>query len=150
MATVNLRDFYPWYTQDEFVDVPDVIAAELFADRRYHKAHEQRVRRNKAFYSLDVDDGIEASSIVHFITSPEAVLEMKERFCRLCRALNSLPETQGRRVEAHFLLGMSIKEIAEADGTGERNIRKSIYRGLVSMKKFLKDFEKQGAETPSK
>lgn len=42
MAIINLRDFYLWYTQDEFVDVPDVIAAELFADRRYHKSHEHR------------------------------------------------------------------------------------------------------------
>lgn len=39
---------------------------------------------------------------------------MKERFCRLCCAINSLPETQGRRVEAHFLLGKSIKEIPNA------------------------------------
>lgn len=124
MATINLQDFYPWYKQDEFVDVPDVIAAELFADRRYHKAHEQRMRSNKAFYPLDVDDGIEASAIVHFVTSSKAVLEMKEWFCRLCCALNSLPETQGRRVEVHFLLGKSIKEIAEVDCTGERNIRK--------------------------
>ena len=31
MATINLRDFYPWYQHNEFVDVPDVIAAELMA-----------------------------------------------------------------------------------------------------------------------
>ncbi|MFT3984636.1 MAG: hypothetical protein QM697_12065 [Lachnospiraceae bacterium] len=52
MAKINLRDFYPWYTQDEIVDVPDVIAAELFTDRHYYKAHERRVKRNKAQYSL--------------------------------------------------------------------------------------------------
>ena len=80
--------------------------------------------------------------------SREAVLEMKERFYRLCRAPNSLPETQGRRVEAHFLLGISIKEITEADGTGERNIRKSIYRGLTSMKKHLKTLRSRGPKRP--
>ena len=39
MTTINLRDFYPFYTHDEFVEVPEVIAAELIADRRYERAY---------------------------------------------------------------------------------------------------------------
>ncbi len=52
MAIINLRDFYPWYTKDEFVEVPDVIAAELWADRRYHRTHERRMRYNKTYCGL--------------------------------------------------------------------------------------------------
>lgn len=107
MATINLRDFYPWYTHDEFVEVPEVIASELLADRRYQKAHGQRIRRNKAFYSLDAGDGIEAAAITHRDMSPCEVAEIAERHCRLCRALNSLPYKQGRRVEAHYIFGKS-------------------------------------------
>ena len=141
MAKINLRDFYPWYTHDEFVEVPDVIAEELFADRRYHKSHAQRIRRNKAFYSLDAGDGIEASAIVSSTDNPEAVLEMMERHCRICRALNSLPEIQGRRIEAHYILGKSVKEIATAEGVHERTIRKALTRGLEAMKKYMKKFD---------
>ena len=40
----------------------------------------------------------------------------RQRFIRLWNALNSLPEIQGRRIDAHIILGKSIKEIAEAEG----------------------------------
>jgi RNA polymerase sigma-70 factor (ECF subfamily) len=136
MATINLRDFYPWYTHDEFVEIPDVIAAELFADRRYHKAHDRRMRRNKA-YSLDIEGDMETAAIARHTDNPEAVLAMMERHCGLCRALNSLPEIQGRRVEAHYLLGKSIKEIAKAEGVSESAINQSIDRGLRAMKKYF-------------
>lgn len=140
MATINLRDFYPWYTHDEFVEVPDVVARELFADRRYGKSHQQRMRRNKSYYSLDVKDGIETAAICSPMTQ-EAALMFMEQHCRLCMALNSLPKIQGRRIEAYFILGQSIQEIAEAEGTGERNVRKSISRGLEEMKKHIKKFD---------
>lgn len=53
-----------------------------------------------------------------------------ETFLRLWNALNSLPEIQGRRIDAHIILGKSIKEIAEAEGVHEESIRQSIKRGL--------------------
>ena len=69
--------------------------------------------------------------------SPEQVFEKMERYCNLCRALNSLPEVQGRRIELHYLLGLTQREIARAEGVSERNVRHSIRKGLVSMKKYL-------------
>ena len=62
-------------------------------------------------------------------------LERMETFLRLWNALNSLPEIQGRRIDAHIILGKSIKEIAEAEGVHEESIRQSIKRGLERMKK---------------
>ena len=66
-------------------------------------------------YSLDCEDGIEYSACLHEPT-PQEVLELKERFIRLWNALNSLPDIQGRRIDAHIILGKSVKEIAEAEG----------------------------------
>ena len=139
MTTINLRDFYPWYTQDEFVDVPDIIAEELFADRRYQKTHKRIVRRYKV-HSLDLEDGTMVAASVRSADRLDEVLEMQERYCRLCHALNSLSEIQGRRIEAHFLLGMSRKEIAEAEGVCENSVNVAIKRGLVAMKKYLQNF----------
>ena len=87
-----------------------------------------------AQYSLDCEDGIEYSACLHEPT-PEELLERKERFVRLWNALNSLPEAQGRRIDAHIILGKSIKEIAEAEGVHEESVRQSIKRGLEQMKK---------------
>lgn len=62
MTTINLRDFYPWYIQDQFIDVSEDVAAELRARKRYEAAHQRRLTHNKAQYSLDCDDGIEYSA----------------------------------------------------------------------------------------
>ena len=139
MAIINLRDFYPFYTHDEFVEVPDIIAAELIADRRYERAYARRVTYNKAQYSLDAEDCIEASAIACYDDSPERIFDLMERHCRLCRALNSLPEIQGRRIEAHYLLGMSQRQIAEAEGVVKSSVSESIKKGLSAMRKFLKE-----------
>lgn len=137
MVTINLRDFYPWYTHDELIEVSEAVAEELIADKRYHKSHWQRMKRNKAFYSLDAGDGIESAAVFTSM-SPYEVMEYKRTFCRLCQALNSLPEAQGRRIEAHYILGMSITDIAKAEGVGKGRVSQSITDGLRSMKTFLK------------
>ena len=103
MTIINLRDFYYWYTQDEYMEVSDDVAEALRASVRYEAAYTERARYNKAYYSLDADDGIEYSACLHELT-PDEVLELKERFCRLWNALNSLPEIQGRRVDACIIL----------------------------------------------
>ena len=43
MTTINLKDFYSWYTQDEYIEVPDEVAEELKADKRYEAAYRRRV-----------------------------------------------------------------------------------------------------------
>ena len=149
MSTIiNLRDFYYWYTQDEYIEVSDEVAVELLADKRYEKAQERQIYRYDAHYTLDADNGIEASAVVHSTDDPAAVLEIKERFCRLCRALNSLPETQGRRIEAHYILGMSQRDIARAEGVNERKVRQSISKGRANMKRFLESCPEGGPTTP--
>lgn len=134
MTTINLKDYYPWYLTNEYIEVPDEVAAELRDGKLAEAAHAERVRYNKAYYSLDCDDGIEYSACVHE-PSPQELLERMDRFCHLWNALNSLPEIQGRRIDAHIILGISIKAIAEADGVHEESVRQSIKRGLERMKK---------------
>ena len=61
-----------------------------------------------------------------------------ELFCHLCVALNSLPETQGRRVDACVILGKSYSDVARAEGVHESAVRRSVDRGLKKMKQYLK------------
>ena len=104
MTTINLKDYYPWYLTNEYIEVTDEVAEALMASKRAEAAHAERVRYNRAYYSLDCDDGIEYSACVHE-PSPQELLDRKEMFFRLWNALNSLPELQGRRVDAHLILG---------------------------------------------
>lgn len=71
-----------------------------------------------------------------FLPDPTAFRNGDPADCRN-GALNSLPEIQGRRIDAHIILGKSIKEIAEAEGVHEESIRQSIKRGLERMKKIF-------------
>lgn len=139
MTIINLREFYPWYIEDQLIEVSEEVAAELRADKLYEAAYQRRVTRNRAQYSLDCDDGIEYSACLHEPT-PQELLERMDRFCLLWNALNSLPEAQGRRVDACVILGMSYRELAEAEGSDVSTIRKAVKRGLRGMKKYLKNF----------
>ena len=143
MAIINLREFYPFYLQDTYIEVSDEVAAALAEAERLERNYMRRMFYNKAGYSLDAEDGIEtaATSVIGCcsIPDPETALFMMEQHCRLCRALNSLPETQGRRIESHYLLGQSRKTIARAEGVSESSVNESISRGLRAMKKFLKE-----------
>lgn len=143
MTIINLRDFYPFYRQDTFIEVTEEVAEALAAAERMERNYMRRMFYNQSQYSLDADDGIEAKAssenkMLSPVLSPETTMELMERHCRLCRALNSLPEAQGRRVEAHYFLGQSQKEIAKNEGVSENAVSKSIMKGLQAMKKFLK------------
>ena len=136
MATkINLREYYPWYEHDEITEVPDEVAAELRAGKRYERAHERRMRRNKSYSGDDAE--IETAAMACQGDNPETIYGMMENHCRLCRALNSLPEKQGRRIEAYYLFGKSQTEIARAEGVEVHSVNESIKRGLRAMKKNI-------------
>ena len=115
MATINLKDFYYWYTQDQFIEVSDEVAEVFLADARHEMAYQRRLSRHKAQYSLDCEDGIEYSACLHEPT-PQELLERMELFIRLWNALNSLPEAQGRRVDACVILGKTYSEVSRKRG----------------------------------
>ena len=138
MAIINLKDFYYWYLVDELVEVPDEVAEALLTGKRAEAAYMERVRYNKAYYSLDCDDGIEYSACLHE-PSPQEILDRKELFYRLWNALNSLPEIQGRRVEAHLIFGKSFRQMAREEGVDKSAVRCSVRCGIERMKKYLRE-----------
>ena len=137
MTTINLKDYFAWYTHNEYIEVPDDVAEELEADTLYEAAYRRKVIRNRAQYSLDCDDGIEYSAYLSEPT-PQELLERMERFHALWNALNSLPEVQGRRVDACVILGLSYCEVARIDGVDKSAVRRSVLCGLEKMREYLK------------
>lgn len=125
------------------MEVSDEVAEALAEAERQERNYLRRLFYNKAHYSLDAEDGIEnaieTSKMECHILTPEAALNLMERHCRICRALNALPEIQGRRIEAHYFLGKSQKEIAEEEGVVKSSVSESIKKGLMAMREFLKE-----------
>ena len=63
MAIINLRDYYPFYTSDYFMEVPEDVV-EMFKEfDRKEAAYRLRTYRHKAYYSLDRNDGIEHEAL---------------------------------------------------------------------------------------
>ena len=139
MTTINLRNYYPWYKNDEYIEVPDEVAAELKADKLYEASYQRQLMRNRAHYSLDCDDGIEYTACLVNPT-PQELIERMELFYYLWNALNSLPEIQGRRVEACVILGLTYREQAALELVSKTSVRESVLRGLDAMKIYLRNY----------
>ena len=136
MKEINLRDYYPYYTTDKFVEVPDEVFAILEDFRRQEESYQRYLRRYKAFYSLDAGDGIEKDVLLEQ-PSPCEILEQQRMIALLYQGLATLPEKQRRRIHAHYFLGMSKTAIAKREGCDPSSVRDSIKRGLARLERFF-------------
>ena len=118
MAIINLRDYYPFYTSDYFMEVPEDVV-EMFKEfDRKEAAYRLRTYRHKAYYSLDRNDGIEHEAL--FVAfSPYELYERKVTIQELYTAISRLPDKQAKRIYAHFILGLTKQDIARAEGVDE-------------------------------
>lgn len=91
---------------------------------------------DKAFYSLDRDEGIERE-ILQKPLNPAEIWEQRQMTELIYKGLSKLPVKQRQRIYAHFFLGMSKTDIARAEGTDASSVRKSINRGLHQLKKYF-------------
>ena len=139
MKKINLRDYYPFYTKDTVVEVPEEIALLLREYELLEEAYRIRTYRYKAFYSLDYEGGIERDLASLDQENPYDILEQCYDMELLYKGLASLPEKQRNRIYAHYFLGMSKTAIAKAEDINESNVRKSIEHGLRNLEKFLQE-----------
>ena len=139
MIKINLRHYYPHYTSDVFIEVPDDIAIDLHTFENEDAAFRMRRSRNRAFYSLDREDGLEREMQFSAPSSEDSFFR-EHMECSLFSALQELPIAQARRIYAHYILGMSNLAIARVEGINEGNVRKSVSRGLRRLQKILGEF----------
>ena len=136
MTIINLRDYYPFYTSDCFMEVSEEVA-EMFKEfDRKEAAYRLRTYRHKAYYSLDRDDGLEHEALFVAL-SPHELYERKVTMQELHAAIASLPNKQAKRIYARYYLGMTVNEIAEVEGVDPSRVRDSIRRGLKQLAKYF-------------
>ena len=139
MKEINLREYYPFYNMDVYLEVSDEIAGQLDRFKLDEEAHRVRVLRAKAYFSLDRGDGIEKDALQKPPQPLELILKA-EQAERLNAALRSLSERQRCRLLAFYLYGKSKSQIAREEGVRENSVRESIQGGLMRLKKSLKNF----------
>ena len=137
MQKINLRELYPdIYKTDTYLEVTDEVQAVFLADRRAEARYLRQMYNYKAHYSLDCDNGIEKAIVQHPPT-PEMLLEEKQLREQIYSAVMALPEKQAKRIYARYYLGMSVNEIAGAEGVDPSRVRDSIRRGLKQLAKIF-------------
>ena len=139
MKKINLRDYYPFYSNDHEIEVPDEVIEAMQGFVRYDNAYQRRLYRHKAQYSLDCDDGIERD-ILFVSHSPSEIYERKVTYEQIHTAIASLPDKQAKRIYALYFLGMSKAAIARAENVGKATVCESIKQGLKSIEKYLKKY----------
>lgn len=139
MKKINLRDYYPFYTSDTFIELPDELVAVFDAYNKAESTYNRQKYRYKAQYSLDRGDGIE-HDILFVSLSPDEIYERKLTTEQLHAAIAALPDKQAKRIYAHYFMGLSKTAIANAEGVSKVTIGESIQRGLKSIEQYLKKF----------
>ena len=99
MKEINLREYYPFYNMDVYLEVSDEIAGQLDRFKLDEEAHRVRILRAKAYFSLNRGDGIEKDALQK-PPQPLELLLKAEQAERLNAALRSLSERQRRRLLA--------------------------------------------------
>lgn len=133
---INLRDMYPFYQTDVWIEVDEEIVQEMRRFELLESAYKLRAYRHRAYYSLDRNDGIENDILFPSRSTETEYEEMafrRELYAAMCR----LPKKSFRRIYAHYFLGMSKVAIARVEQVDEKAVRKSIESGLKKLKQFL-------------
>ena len=136
----GMRELYPWYTEDAFIEVSDEVAAFLEEDKRLQINYAQYIRDNRAFYSLDAGDGIEAEAL-NLPEQPDEALERMELERLLKEGLAQLTPAQRRRVIAYIVGELSQLQIAARENTTQPAVHHSVRKGLSHLKRILKNFD---------
>ena len=139
MKEINLREFYPEiYKTDLFISLPDEVVDVLVEYQRKEVAYRRRTYRHKAFLSLDYGDDIEREAVL-FTPTLQEIVERHLEEERLYQAISSLPEKQRQRVYAHYILGITLMDIAKMEGVSLHAVHESIRRGLRRLEKILEE-----------
>lgn len=136
MKKISLGKYYYFVKSDIQIEIEDDIFEVLELYKRKEHAYREKVRRNKAYYSLDCNDGIELSA-VRKTKTPEIIFFEKEIKLLLYSAINKLPKIQAERIILYYFQEMSYEEIAKIQNVHRTAVSKSIAIGLKNLKNIL-------------
>ena len=94
MKEINLRDYYPFYTTDITVEVPDEVADLLHEYKLNEAAYILRTYRHKAYFSLDFDANVERDVLI-VQPSPLEILEQRRMTETLYKGLPPYQKNSG-------------------------------------------------------
>ena len=137
MKIVNLRDYYPFYTQDILLENSDEIARASADAKQLEHAINLRVLPQGVLFPRyeGWDRGI---GHLCYDFAIEKELELTKQYRLLCQAINSLLYTLMEVELRHAIRRKKVQEIAESDGISCNPVKGGIKKVLAAMQKYMK------------
>ena len=143
MAIINLRKYYyPIYTKDTFIEVPDEVAEALEEGRLI----ENRQEGKKSYYhvySMDGSPGIENHAMFLVLSPEELMIQAEDEaaaelmLVRLAEAITQLSPTQARRLHARYALKKKYREIAADKGVRGSCATESVASAVRKLRRYF-------------
>ncbi len=113
-----------------------VITSEMYEVIKDSKNNDAREHMREFLYhdvyAID-DDRVPLASL----SDPAAISESNDTYKHIIEEMLKLPGLQGRRMYQHYVLGLSVEEIADAEGVTAIAVYRSIKRAKKAMHKVF-------------
>ncbi len=147
MKIINMRKYYyPLYTKDTYIEVPDEVADAIVEGQREGRREDSR-KHYYGVYSLDSSVGIENYAKFH-VPSPEDLLIQAEDSAaevaaeklmldHLEYALSCLTPNQARRLHARFMQKKKFREIGADEGITGSAANRSVSSAITKLRQIF-------------
>lgn len=115
-----------------------VITSEMYEVIKDSKKNDAREQKRGSLYH-DVyaieDERVPAAPL----SDPAIIAESDETYKHIINEMLKLPGLQGRRMYQHYVLGLSVEEIATAEGVAAISVYQSLQRAKKAMHKVFEE-----------
>ncbi len=147
MKIINMRKlYYPFYTKDTFIEVPDEIAEAIMESQREGRKEDSR----KHYYgvcSLDSCVGIENYAKFHTPSPEDLLIQAEDAAAEIAAenmmldhleyALSQLTPNQARRLHARFTQKKKFREIGADEGITSSAANRSVSSAIAKLRRIF-------------
>ncbi len=147
MKIINMRKYYyPLYTKDTFIEVPDEVAEAIIEGQREGRREDSR-KHYYGVYSLDSCVGIENHAKFHAPSPEELLIQAEDSAAEVAAeklmldhleyALSCLTPAQVRRIHARFTQKKKFREIGADEGITGSAANRSVSSAITKLRKVF-------------
>ena len=134
MTTINLKDFYYWYTQDQFTLIQYLKTAPVLEQEAHEKAWLFRVAGNLSKNRIAYNKVRSTDELKESLAA-----EQREDLSFVWEAVKDLPVKYREVIHLFYYEGLSTVEIAAILEQKESTVRSHLMRGREKLRTILKE-----------
>lgn len=139
---IRLSDFYKDYCgTPEYVEVSDEVLTFLIESKREEQKIRMRDYRHLAACGFDEIEAAVCAGV--YVDSAEDIFFEKYQKEEIYAIFRKLKPEVFRRFYLYYAVGLTIQQVAEAEGISHTAVSKSVKKAKAELKKLLCDIDKE-------